>query len=244
MICGIYKITNKINGHCYIGQSINITERWRHHRNYPLENSHYPLYKAFRLYGIENFSWEILEECPIDELDEKEIYYISYYNSYYDGYNQTQGGQGNRGNVIKLSLEDINIIYDLLQNTTVLQNDIAKMFNVGIDTISEINQGKTRINPTLKYPLRDRHKSYCKKCGKKISNGANYCLDCKNLLSRTVERPDREKLKELIRTNSFLNLSKQFNVSDNAIRKWCKNYNLPFRKTEIKKYSDEEWSKI
>ena len=35
-----------------------------------------------------------------------------------------------------------------------------------------------------------------------------------------------------------------FSVSDNAIRKWCKNYNLPYKKTEIKNYTDEEWINI
>lgn len=50
---GIYKITNKINGKCYIGQSKNIEERWRHHRTSKLK---YPLYLAFQKYGLENFS--------------------------------------------------------------------------------------------------------------------------------------------------------------------------------------------
>lgn len=48
----------------------------------------------------------------------------------------------------------------------------------------------------------------------------------------------------MIRAESFVQIGKMFSVSDNAIKKWCKAYNLPFRKTDIKKYSNEAWSKI
>ena len=54
----------------------------------------------------------------------------------------------------------------------------------------------------------------------------------------------REELKELIRTKPFTQIGKQFQVSDNAIRKWCDKFSLPRRSSEIKKYSDDDWSKI
>ena len=54
----------------------------------------------------------------------------------------------------------------------------------------------------------------------------------------------RDELKKLIRSKSFCAIGKQFNVSDNAIRKWCKNYNLPTKKSEIKQYSDKEWEEV
>ena len=98
IICGIYKITNKINNHCYIGQSINIHERWQEHKKTafnPQKNSYnYPLYRAFRKYGIENFLFEIIEECDVDNLTTREQYYIKYYDTYHNGYNQTSGGEG------------------------------------------------------------------------------------------------------------------------------------------------------
>ena len=50
-----------------------------------------------------------------------------------------------------------------------------------------------------------------------------------------------EELKNLIRNTPFTQIGKIYNVSDNAIRKWCDNYNLPHRASEIKSYSDEEW---
>ena len=51
---------------------------------------------------------------------------------------------------------------------------------------------------------------------------------------RKVDRPNKEDLLELIKNNSFTDIGKQFGVSDNAIRGWCKNYDLPFRKKDIK----------
>ena len=77
---GIYKITNKINQHCYIGQSRQIEKRWKRHievsNNKNAKEYQYPLYKAFRKYGIKNFLFEVIEECTVDLLNEKENYYI------------------------------------------------------------------------------------------------------------------------------------------------------------------------
>jgi group I intron endonuclease len=86
---GIYKIENKLNNHCYIGQSANIQKRWTQHKNpYNWEREiRKPLYLAFKKYGLENFSFEILEECLLEELKIKEREWIKYYNSYQNGYN-------------------------------------------------------------------------------------------------------------------------------------------------------------
>ena len=86
--------------------------------------------------------------------------------------------------------------------------------------------------------------SYCLDCGQEISSNAQYCLSCRAKHSRIVERPSREELKNLIRTKTFIQLGKDFNVSDNAIRKWCRSENLPSKKSEINKYSDKEWANI
>ena len=96
MTVGIYKITNKINGKCYIGQSIDIEARWKKHVS-QLDNKAYSrarLYQAFRKYGVEAFEFEILEECERENLNELEIAYIAKYRSYQEGYNMTLGGEG------------------------------------------------------------------------------------------------------------------------------------------------------
>lgn len=108
-ICGIYKIENLVNGKVYIGQSVDIYKRWTEHKcSCKNENGveyNKILYKSFRKYGIDNFSFEILEECLEGELNEKEIYYISLYRSYVhwensNGYNLTIGGDGTRGRMV------------------------------------------------------------------------------------------------------------------------------------------------
>lgn len=97
---GIYKWQNKINGKCYIGQSIDLGSRLRHHiNNFKHRRYDAPLYRAFDKYGLDSFDIEILyyienpERCIKPFLDELEIGYIEKYNSYGGtGYNQTRGG--------------------------------------------------------------------------------------------------------------------------------------------------------
>lgn len=90
---GIYMIQNKINGKIYIGQSIDIKRRWREHKNNSKNRNCY-FYCALRKYGIENFSFSVLEECSIKELDYLERKYISLYHSLDKdfGYNIEFGG--------------------------------------------------------------------------------------------------------------------------------------------------------
>lgn len=99
----IYKITNTKNNKIYIGKTIgSINKRWREHKSNALNKTdNYLLHLAMRKYGIENFIIEIVEECPNELLNEKEIYYIKFFNSYIGqdknkncGYNMTPGGEG------------------------------------------------------------------------------------------------------------------------------------------------------
>ena len=62
--------------------------------------------------------------------------------------------------------------------------------------------------------------------------------------NKISKKPDREILKKQIRTLPFLQIGKLYDVSDNAVRKWCKSYDLPSRVSDIKIISDEEWKKI
>lgn len=96
MSCGIYKITNKINNKNYIGQSQNIEQRWIAHK-YESVNSNqvqynYSIHRAFRKYGLDNFSFSIVELTEKEKLDEREKYWIAYFDSFNNGYNETEGG--------------------------------------------------------------------------------------------------------------------------------------------------------
>ena len=91
---GIYKITNLQTNQCYIGQAIDIYKRWNQHCkaglgiDTPVGNK---LYKAIQEYGLQNFAFEILLQCPAEQLNEKEKYFIEFYQSDLYGYNG-QGG--------------------------------------------------------------------------------------------------------------------------------------------------------
>lgn len=87
---------------------------------------------------------------------------------------------------------------------------------------------------------------FCNNCGIKITakTKTGMCAECVAKSRRTCERPTREELKNLIRTNSFTSLGSKFGVSDKAITKWCIAENLPSRKKDINSYSDDEWELI
>lgn len=93
---GIYRITNKINGKGYIGQSVDISRRISEHKNLKRDET-LSLKRAFRKYGVENFNFEVLEECALDQLDEREVFWI---NELKPEYNRTIGGTGAKGHVV------------------------------------------------------------------------------------------------------------------------------------------------
>lgn len=136
---GIYKIVNKINKKVYVGQNVNIENRWNNHKtNYLNKNSkdyNTKFYKALRKYGIENFEFKIIEQCNKNELDKKEIYWINFYDSFKQGYNSTIGGQlGNTKEehhpMAKLTNKEIINIKEKLKNTLITEYDLAKEYNV------------------------------------------------------------------------------------------------------------------
>lgn len=94
------------------------------------------------------------------------------------------------------------------------------------------------------YDLKHHKVKYCPECGKIISQKASYCKECAEKHKRKVLRPNRDELKRLIRSTPFIKIGAMYGVSDNAVRKWCKFYDLPSKSKEIKKYSVEEWIKI
>ena len=258
---GIYKITNNINNNCYIGQSRDILKRWQNHQiaafNKNDKGYEYPLYRAFRKYGLQNFSFDILEQCTINELNDKEIYWINFFKPVY---NQTEGGNYN---IVPQKL-NINIVQEIQQillndpNGEVSHKELAKKYGVNKDTIRDINVGRTWKNDNLEYPLHlskydprrgIKEKSYCKYCGKEVSKGKDKCHPCylkhqndeKEYINKHISRED---LKKAIRIETFVSIGKRFNVNGNSVKKWCKRYNLPYLKSEIKQYSDEEWKYV
>lgn len=94
-LSGIYKITNLKNNLVYIGQTVNFGIRRRDHWS---DKTNDDLHNDIQKLGREYFKFEIIEKCDVDQLDEREKYWIEYYDSYNMGYNNTEGGSGNKLN--------------------------------------------------------------------------------------------------------------------------------------------------
>ena len=95
-IIGIYKITNICTGDSYIGQSVDVATRWKTHIKSGLgidASSTNKLYQAMQEYCIWNFTFQLLQECKRDKLNEKERYWIDFYQSNKVGYNVTKGNK-------------------------------------------------------------------------------------------------------------------------------------------------------
>lgn len=107
---GIYKITKKENGKAYIGQSNNIERRFTQHC-YKGEKARIPLDVAIKKYGKDAFTFEVIEECTPEQLNERESYWIKYYDTVKNGYNCSEGGDqqstGENNGRSKLTEKDI-----------------------------------------------------------------------------------------------------------------------------------------
>lgn len=106
---------------------------------------------------------------------------------------------------------------------------------------SNILSNYERLSDDELYNSTHQGKYYCEDCGCEISQGAIKCLSCRNK-EKSKNIPDRDTLKNLVRNISFVQIGKKYNVTDNAVRKWCDKYGLPRRTKEIKQYSEEEWN--
>lgn len=109
----------------------------------------------------------------------------------------------------------------------------------------ELLQSKTEFVERTKSNIVNKE-DYCKECGKEITENTKtgLCASCFKKTQRKVDRPNREELKNLIRTKSFVEIGKMYGVSDRSITKWCIAESLPNLRSTIKSISDEDWIKI
>ena len=94
---GVYKLTNLTNQKIYVGQAVDIGERFKQHTKCGLgiDTPSNMLYAAMMKDGVENFTFEVLEECGRGELNDREKYYIDFYRAQEYGYNMNKGGARN-----------------------------------------------------------------------------------------------------------------------------------------------------
>lgn len=155
----IYKIENLINHKVYIGQTNNPTRRFQEHKAKGYEkDSHKILYYAFDKYGINNFSFEVIEET--ENFNEREKFWIAYYDSFENGYNMTLGGdnppilKGENHPATTHSIEIVKLVKKLLEETKLSPAQIAKITNYNTSSINRINLGQLWYDENQEYPIR------------------------------------------------------------------------------------------
>lgn len=186
----IYKITNTVNNKVYIGQTCqHYIHRFTQHKSHARTGrSNHKLARAFRKYGDENFIIEPIEECLIEELDEKEKYWIAFYKSTQDefGYNISDGGETGQNYVI---LENEDKILDYYYTC---HNQLQTVAYFGI-TEYKLRQLLTRRNlPTdrTNYGKHTRERVKIIELDKEFDSGkdcAQYFIDNNICQSKKVE---------------------------------------------------------
>jgi group I intron endonuclease len=164
----IYKITNSVNDKVYIGQTVeSLKKRWnRHTWVCTIKRNAMAITNAIVKYGKENFSIEEIDKADdIEELNEKEIYYINLYKSISpNGYNLTTGGNNKR-----LSEETKRKISESNKGRKVSEETIKrlseshkgiKMSEESRNKLSMTNKGKKPSENTIKGSIEHNQKTY------------------------------------------------------------------------------------
>lgn len=156
----IYIIKNDINSKVYVGQAINVKQRFQNHCKPSSSQDNDLVSRAIQKYGRNHFWYEILES-QIENYDQREKYWISYYNCIRpNGYNISEGGnyppvqKGTYHPESKLTDKQLNeLIYDL-QYTQLSYSQLSDKYDLSKSSICDINNGKTYFNSEISYPIR------------------------------------------------------------------------------------------
>lgn len=127
------------------------------------------------------------------------------------------------------------------KNKTELKKKKIKKFD-----LAEDKQIETKTHKKTLKVFKDE-KRFCLSCGKEISNQSLYCFDCSNKHRRKQkDRPSKDELEKMLKeeNGNFSKIASYYNVSDNAVRKWCRYYELPDKSSLYKKPKKEKQQKI
>lgn len=198
----IYLISNDVNNKLYVGQTIQtLNKRFNGHCCYSKSDRSVNMYikRAIHKYGKDKFHITLIEECPINLLNDREKYWIDFYDSYNNGYNLTKGGQdSNYFNLHKLEdTIDIKKFTEYIIEFRPLAIEVAAHF--GISKCSVYNLIKRLDNPNL------------------VLNSYN------PRKAKSVEDIDKEELKRLYLDGwSILDLVKKYHIKKHRISKFLK----------------------
>lgn len=198
----IYLISNDINNKVYVGQTIQtLNKRFNGHCCYSKSDRSVNMYikRAIHKYGKDKFHITLIEECPINLLNDREKYWIDFYDSYNNGYNLTKGGQdSNYFNLHRLEdTIDIKKFTEYIIEFRPLAVEVASHF--GISKCSVYNLIKRLDNPNL------------------VLNSYN------PRKAKSIEDIDKEELKRLYLEGwSILDLVKKYRIKKHRISKFLK----------------------
>lgn len=144
---GIYIITNKINGKVYIGKSNDIERRIKEHF-FRKSQRDCTIDQAIDKYGVENFEWEVVVECSIQDIDDYEIRWIDFYKGRGNCYNIDGGGQRTHGSyngnakLTEQDVKDIRLAYASMSSTRQIEYQKYKT-KISFGTFASIWDGRT-----------------------------------------------------------------------------------------------------
>jgi len=231
---GIYKITNKKTGKSYIGQSNDIERRFKEHQQKGA-SSRIPLDVAIQKYGKDAFDYEIIEECTLSQLNEKEEYYIQLYDTKNNGYNCNNGGNqqsiGLNNGRAKLSEEDVKIIRCAYRDHK-KQQDIYELFKdiISFGYFQNVWQGQSwaRVMPEV---FTEENKKYYIYQNSKGENGASAAFTNEEVI-QIRQRYVNESAKEI-----YSDYQDRVSYQTFQAMLWGRSYsNLPIYKKKEKKW--------
>lgn len=167
----IYVFKNKINGKCYVGQSVEPEKRYRAHINAAKRNEQGHFHRALRKYGIENFSYFLVygNHLPVEYiqkvLNEEERKWVKFFDSYKNGYNETPGGDGSgrKGSKGMLGKNHTQKTKDFIRQHTLLQMSDPEQRKKISDTLTGRKQDPEvvkRRGESLKGKNKGKHRVY------------------------------------------------------------------------------------
>jgi len=222
----IYMIINKINNKRYIGQSINVKRRICEHIQKFKENKNNILYYAFNKYGLNNFEFKIIDIANnMDDLNTKEIQYISLYksNNKEFGYNLESGGW-NSSPCIE-TLEKMSKSHQgTIQDNEWVKKRVAKAGTNEAKKYGKPKTEKDKINLSLNSPKFWQGKNRDEETKKKISETKKilgFSDKQKEIICKKVYKINTYTNKVIQIFDSTAHASKIENVNQSTISRWC-----------------------
>lgn len=258
---GVYCIYNMQNGKVYVGQSTNMNKRIVAHRKHAFNSNdwntkyEYPLYRAIRKYGLNNFYVGVLCKCSTEQLDKIEESYIELLDSAnpINGYNVMSQVIGDNRGGIKFNKDIISDIKQDLSDLVLTKTELVDKYSISSGMLSMINSGEQYYDKDSQYPLRKINDNYinllrkydcyltednkicynhiCKYCGDSFTSPRRtlkYCSSsCSSKDKVKISLTEEQLIEMLTLTPKFSYWAEELNVSIATIKNWCKKYKLP-----------------